>query len=112
MVNLSFLNDQQVYAGKWEKVESSLLKDANKDFYNNIEKAVVKIEEQSNKTTGEVFTGRSICCFLKSGGQVYLKLSPLSKLEHGDKVDVSTIEAVQLHRDGEDDIVKFDACKA
>lgn len=108
MVQLGFLDDARVYAGKWEKVDSSLLKDANKKFYDNISSAVVKIEEQTNNA-GEAFISRSICCFLKSGGQTYLRLSPLSKLENGDKINVSTIEAVQLHRNGEDDIVKFDA---
>lgn len=45
---------------------------------------------------------------LKDGSSEELKLSPLSDLEEGDKVDVSTIVGQEFHKKGSSPIVRYD----
>ena len=53
--------------------------------------------------------GKSVCFFMKSGGQSYIPLSNQSSLEVGDSVDLSTAKILTLHRDGNEDINRIDA---
>ena len=85
----------QVYAGKWNVVDSR--------GFNAEEKAMI--------TRAEVVPseyGNSVCFFMKSGGQTYIPLSNQSTLGIGDEVDLNAAKLLTLHRDGSADITRID----
>lgn len=85
----------QVYAGKWNVVDSRSFNDEEKAMINRAE--VVASEY-----------GNSVCFFMKTGGQTYIPLSNQSTLGIGDEVDLGKAKLLTLHRDGSDDITRID----
>ena len=85
----------QVYAGKWNVVDSRSFNDEEKAMINRAE--VVASEY-----------GNSVCFFMKSGGQTYIPLSNQSTLGIGDEVDLDAAKLLTLHRDGSSDITRID----
>ena len=85
----------QVYAGKWDVVDSRSFNDEEKAMISNAE--VVASEY-----------GNSVCFFMKAGGLTYIPLSNQSSLTVGDTVDINKAKLLTLHRDGSDDITRID----
>ena len=85
----------QVYAGKWNVVDSRSFNDEEKAM---IDRAEVVASEYGN----------SVCFFMKSGGQTYIPLSNQSTLGIGDEVDLNAAKLLTLHRDGSADITRID----
>lgn len=50
--------------------------------------------------------GKSVCFFMKGGGQTYIPLSEQSKLEVGDELDLKTARLITLSRKGNSDIYR------
>jgi hypothetical protein len=50
--------------------------------------------------------GKSVCFFMKAGGQTYIPLSEQSKLEVGDELDLKTVRLITLSRKGNSDIYR------
>lgn len=86
----------QVYGGNWA-VKSSRSFDAEE--INAVSKAQVVSSEY----------GKSVCFFMKSGGQTYIPLSTSSSLAVGDSVDLSKAKLLTLGRSGNADITRVDA---
>ena len=85
----------QVYAGKWNVVDSRSFNDEEKAMINRAE--VVASEY-----------GNSVCFFMHSGGPTYIPLSNQSSLTPGDTVDINKAKLLTLHRDGSEDITRID----
>ena len=85
----------QVYAGKWNVVDS---RGFNAEELSMIQRAEVVPSEYGN----------SVCFFMKSGGQTYIPLSNQSALTPGDSVDLEKAKLLTLHRDGSADITRID----
>ena len=85
----------QVYAGKWNVVDTRSFNDEEKAMINRAE--VVASEY-----------GNSVCFFMHSGGQTYIPLSNQSALGVGDAVDINKAKLLTLHRDGSADITRVD----
>lgn len=96
------LNSLTSYGKKWEVTDNALLKDVDPSGIMGVERAEVTSHEF------DWGTGVSICLFLKSGGVKYLPLSNESDLEVGDEVSTESIEILQLERDGDNPIYRFD----
>lgn len=90
---MGFLASLTSYGNKWEEVSREMLSE-DADF-KTIEKAVVEDKEQ------DWGTSHSICLFMKGGGRKYLPLSRDSELIEGDDVELSSIEIIELERDGD-----------
>ena len=85
----------QVYAGKWNVVDSR--------SFNNEEKALISRAEVVPSEYGN-----SVCFFMKSGGQTYIPLSNQSTLGIGEEVDLNAAKLLTLHRDGSADITRVE----
>ena len=85
----------QVYAGKWNVVDTRSFNDEEKAM---ISRAEVVASEYGN----------SVCFFMKTGGQTYIPLSNQSTLGIGDEVDLNAAKLLTLHRDGSADITRID----
>jgi hypothetical protein len=85
----------QVYAGKWNVVDSRSFNDEEKAM---ISRAEVVASEYGN----------SVCFFMKSGGQSYIPLSNQSTLGIGEEVDLNAAKLLTLHRDGSADITRVE----
>ena len=85
----------QVYAGKWNVVDSR--------SFNDEEKALIARAEVVPSEYGN-----SVCFFMKAGGQTYIPLSNQSSLGIGDSVDLDKAKVLTLHRDGSADITRID----
>lgn len=96
------LNSLTSYGQKWEVTDNALLKDVDPSGIKDVKRAEVTSHEFGWGT------GVSICLFLKSGGVKYLPLSSESSLEVGDEVSTDSIEILQLERDGDNPIYRFD----
>ena len=94
---MGFLDSLTAYtASKWEVVEREKLSKLDAVGFEQISSAEVVEKEQ------DWGTSVSICMFLKDGKtRKYVPLSSESELEVGDKVDVKSIEILELERDGE-----------
>ena len=94
---MGFLDSLTAYtASKWEVVSSEKLSKLDAVGFKQISSAEVVEKEQ------DWGTSVSICMFLKDGKtRKYVPLSSESELEVGDKVDVKSIEILELERDGE-----------
>ena len=91
----SFVFDgRPVYGGNWQEVSS---RSFNADELNAVQKAEVVASEYGN----------SVCFFMVAGGQTYIPLSNKSSLNPGDTVDLKSAKIVQLHRDGNEDIIRI-----
>ena len=86
----------QVYAGKWNVVDTRSFNDEEKAM---ISSAEVVLSEYGN----------SVCFHMVSGGQTYIPLSNQSSLAVGDSVDLNKAKLLTLHRDGSADITRIDA---
>lgn len=86
----------QVYGGSWNVINT-------RSFDPEEISAVKKAEVVSSEY------GKSVCFFMKSGGQTYIPLSNQSNLAVGDSVDLAAAKVLTLHRDGSDDITRIDA---
>jgi len=94
---MSIFSGLQVYADKWQVVDSK-----TRGFTE---------EEQAAVRSAEVVAsefGLSVCFFMAGGGQTYIPLSNQSSLGVGDSVDLSKAKILTLHRDGNDDINRID----
>ena len=52
--------------------------------------------------------GMSVCFFMKSGGQIYIPVGQGSSLVTGEVVDLTKVELLTLHKDGECDILRVE----
>lgn len=86
----------QVYGENWQKV--------NERAFNAEEIAAVR----SNSVVNSQY-GKSVCFFLKGGGQSYI---PVSKQGAdpalGSSIDLTTAKLVTLHREGDGDILRVE----
>jgi len=86
----------QVYGENWQKV--------NERAFNADEIAAVR----SNSVVNSQY-GKSVCFFLKGGGQSYI---PVSKQGAdpalGSSIDLTTAKLVTLHREGDGDILRVE----
>lgn len=87
---------------------------ANSDDYDGWKVKVVRtfeVDEISAITKAEVVSsenGKSVCFFMKFGGQTYIPLSIHSRLCVGDTFDLSTGKVLILSRKGYDDITRVE----
>lgn len=91
---MNIFSGLQLYGGNW--------KVANERSF--------KPEELSLVAKAEVVAseyGKSVCFFMKSGGQTYIPLSRDASIGVGESVDLSTAKILTLHRDGNDDITRI-----
>ena len=51
--------------------------------------------------------GKSVCFYLKSGGQVYHPVAQDSELSVGQTVDLNAVEVLTLEKSGEKDIIRI-----
>lgn len=93
---MNIFSGLQVYGGNWNVV-------ASRDFDAEEINAVTKAEVVSSEY------GKSVCFFMKSGGQTYIPLSRDSELTVGDSVNLASAKILTLHRDGQDDITRVQA---
>ena len=92
---MNIFSSLQVYAGKWNVVDTR--------SFNDEEKAMIK---RAEVVASEY--GNSVCFFMHSGGQTYIPLSNQSSLTPGDAVDINKAKLLTLHRDGSADITRID----
>ena len=85
----------QVYAGKWNVIDSRSFNDEEKAL---ISRAEVVASEYGN----------SVCFFMKSGGQTFIPLSTNSSLAAGDDVDLTGAKLLTLGREGDADIYRVE----
>lgn len=86
----------QVYGGSWNVINT-------RSFDAEEIAAVSKAQVVSSEY------GKSVCFFMKGGGQTYIPLSNQSSLEVGDDVDLTAAKVLTLHRDGNENINRIDA---
>ena len=84
-----------VYAAKWAVKGTRAFEEAE---INAVDKAVVV----------DSTYGKSVCFFMKSGGQTYLPLSTESSYQLGDEVDLTTAKIITLSKEGESDIQRVE----
>lgn len=86
----------QVYGENWQK-----LSERN---FNATEIAQVR----GNSVVDSKF-GKSVCFFLKKGGQTYIPISQMGRdPEIGSSIDMATAKVVKLHREGDGTIVRVE----
>lgn len=86
----------QVYGESWNLVESR--------NFNPAEIAAVR----SNSVVSSQY-GKSVCFFLKGGGQSYIPLSTQGNdAELGSSIDMTTAKLVKLHREGDGTILRVE----
>ncbi len=93
---MNILSKLPIYAGKWSVKDSSAF---SQEDINMVSQATV-VDSQY---------GKSVCFFLKSGGQTYIPLSTTSSLGIGDTIDLTKAKLLTLGRAGEADIYRVDA---
>ena len=93
---MNIFSGLQVYAGSWNVTASR--------SFEPEEIAAVK----SAQVVSSEFS-KSVCFFMKAGGQTYIPLSNQSTLGVGDDVDLTKAKILTLHRDGSGDINRIDA---
>ena len=84
-----------VYAAKWAVKGTRAFEEAE---INAVNKAVVV----------DSTYGKSVCFFMKAGGQTYIPLSTESHYQLGDEVDLSTAKIITLGKEGESDIQRVE----
>lgn len=67
-----------------------------------------EIKEVASASVVDSEYGKSVCFVMKSGGTKYIPLSNNSDLASGDDVDLKSLKAIILERDGDEDIVRVD----
>ena len=83
----------RVYAGKWNVKETRVFSQE-------------EIDAIDTATVVDSQYGRSVCFFMKSGGQTYIPLDNNSSKGVGDAVDLTTAKLLTLSRAGEADIYR------
>ena len=84
-----------VYAAKWAVKGSRAFEEAE---INAVNKAVVV----------DSTYGKSVCFFMKNGGQTYIPLSTESSYQLGEEVDLKTAKIITLGKEGESDIQRVE----
>ena len=85
-----------IYGDNWKVVESRNFTEAERNAIRS--NAVVNSEY-----------GKSVCFFLKSGGQSYIPVSTQGNdVNVGDSIDMTTAKLVKLHREGSGDIMRVE----
>lgn len=85
-----------VYGESWMKV--------NERSFNEAEINAVR----SNSVVNSQY-GKSVCFFMKGGGQTYIPLSKQGKdAELGSSIDMTAAKLVTLHRDGDGNILRVE----
>ena len=96
MANENVFGGLQVYGESWMKV--------NERAFNADEIAAVR----SNSVVNSNF-GKSVCFFMKGGGQTYIPLSKQgADAPLGSSIDMSTAKLVTLHRQGDGNILRVE----
>lgn len=90
---MNILSKLPVYAGKWSVKSTNSFSQEDID---SVSQAVV-VDSQY---------GRSVCFFLKAGGQTYIPLDTNSTKGVGEEVDLKTAKLLTLGRPGEADIYR------
>lgn len=93
-MNAAMILDGKVYGGNWS------VKSVDK-----MPEAVAKQIRECHVVNGDY--GLQLCLFLKSGGQIYKKLSVDHKRAEGEVIKPEDLEVVTLSKPGEDDIIRF-----
>ena len=91
---MGLFNDIKVYATGWAVKSTNKISAAD---VSAVEKAVV---------TDSKF-GKSVCFYLKSGGQVFHPVAQDSQLSVGQTVDLNAVEVLTLEKSGEEDIIRI-----
>ena len=84
-----------VYAAKWAVKGTRAFEEAE---INAVNKAVVV----------DSTYGKSVCFFMKNGGQTYISLSTESSYQLGEEVDLKTAKIITLGKEGESDIQRIE----
>lgn len=84
-----------VYAAKWAVKGTRAFEEAE---INAVNKAVVV----------DSTYGKSVCFFMKNGGQTFVPLSTESSYQLGDEVDLTTAKIITLSKEGESDIQRVE----
>ena len=88
----------RLYGGSWDEVSRESITEC--EDFSDIASAEVT-EHDFRQDDGSIKTRVSICLTMKNKRVRYLVLSKDSELEVGDPVDPSTIDIIELERDGE-----------
>lgn len=95
-MNENVFGGLQVYGENWQKV--------NERTFNAAEIAAVR----SNSVVNSQY-GKSVCFFMKGGGQTYIPLSNQgADAALGSSIDMNTAKVVTLHREGDGDILRVE----
>ena len=85
-----------IYGDNWKVIESRAFSEA--------EKSAIR----SNTVVNSDY-GKSVCFFLKNGGQSYIPVSTQGNdVNVGDSIDMNTAKLVKLHREGSGDILRVE----
>lgn len=90
---MSIFAGLRLYAGKWAEK-------ARRNF------TAEEINEVDHAVVVESNFGKSVCFFMKSGGNHYIPLDNSSDLGIGENVDVSKAQLITLCKQGEADILR------
>lgn len=85
-----------IYGDSWKVVNSRNFTDAERNAI------------RSNAVVNSDY-GKSVCFFLKSGGQSYIPLSTQGEsMNVGDSIDMTKAKLVTLHREGSGNILRVE----
>lgn len=90
---MNILSKLPVYAGKWKEVA---VESFSQEDITATESAVV-VDSQY---------GKSVCFYLRAGGQTYIPLDTNCPANVGDSIDLTKAKVVTLSRSGDDDIYR------
>ena len=91
---LGLFSDIRTYATGWAVKSTSKMDAAD---ISAVEKAVVVDSK----------FGKSVCFYLKAGGQAYHPVAQDSQLSVGQTVDLNAVEVLTLEKSGEKDIIRI-----
>lgn len=92
---MSIFSGLQSYGTKWAVKEE---REFTKDEIKEVRRASVVNSEY----------GKSVCFVMKAGGTKYIPLSNESDLAVGDDIELDSLKAIVLERDGDADILRVD----
>ena len=85
-----------IYGDNWKVIDSRNFTEAEKSSI------------RSNAVVNSDY-GKSVCFFLKNGGQSYIPVSTQGNdVNVGDSIDMNTAKLVKLHREGSGDILRVE----
>ena len=91
---MSLFQDIKTYATGWAVKATSKMSASD---VSAVEKAVVVDSK----------FGKSVCFYLKAGGQAYYPVAQDSQLSVGQTVDLNAVEVLTLEKSGEKDIIRI-----